>query len=258
MKLRLYRLLLSVLLSTSAYIAEVVSAEIVNVGVYNFPPYVFIAEQTTGLSVQMIAAMNKFQNKYEFVAVPTTARRRYIDFENKKFDMMIFESKNWGWGKYPITISQAFVTGAEVYVTQAKPGRGQNFFSDFKNKAMIGVLGYHYQFAGFNAEQDYLKKNFNLIQTNSQKQSLELIFNNRGEIAVVSKEYLNYHFTHSPEDKAKLLISDKVDQVYQHAILIRKNNNLSINYINKLLSAMKQKGTLTQLWEGYDLDEIHE
>lgn len=240
--------LLSCLFSTRA-----LAVDIVKVGIYDFPPYASITDKSIGISVKMIAAMNKFQHEYEFVVVPTTARRRYSDFEKNKFDMMIFESKNWGWGKYPIAVSNAFATGAEVYVTQAKPGRGQDFFSDFKNKVMIGVLGYHYQFAGFNTDQDYLENNFNLLQTNSQKKSLELIINDRGEIAVLSKEYLNYHFSQSPGDKSKLLISDKLDQTYQHTILVRKNRKLSISYINKLLAQMKKKGTLKPLWKKYGL-----
>jgi polar amino acid transport system substrate-binding protein len=249
--MRLYAILVSYLLSASAF-----AAEIVKVGVYDFPPYAFISDKTTGITVQMLAAMNKLQQKYEFIAVPTTARRRYSDFEKEKFDMLIFESKNWGWEKYPIDVSQAFVTGAEVYVAQAKPGRGQDFFSDFKNKAMIGVLGYHYQFAGFNAEQKYLENNFNLLQTDSQKKSLELILNDRGDIAVLSKEYLNYHFSQSPEDKSKLLISKKFDQIYQHTILVRKNSSPSISYINLLLEQIRQKGTLKPLWEKYGLEAI--
>jgi polar amino acid transport system substrate-binding protein len=246
--MKLYALFISCLLSTSAW-----AAEVVKVGIYDFPPYIFIADKTTGITVQMIAAMNKFQNRYQFVTVPTTARWRYRDFESNKFDMMIFESKQWGWQKKPMAASQAFATGMEVYVTQAKPGRGQDFFADFKNKEMIGVLGYHYQFAGFHGELDYLENNFNIVLTNNQQKSLELILKHSGEIAVLSKEYLNYHFAHSPADKAKLLISDKVDQIYQHTILVRENSELSVSAVNTLLEQMKQKGTLTPLWQEHGI-----
>jgi polar amino acid transport system substrate-binding protein len=247
--MRLYLLFISLLFSAST-----LAIDVVKVGIYDFPPYAFISDNTTGITIQMIAAMNKFQNRYEFVAIPTTAKRRYRDFDHKKFDMMIFESTKWGWQNYPLAVSHAFVTGAEVYVTQAKLARGQDFFSDVQNKAMIGVLGYHYQFADFQSEQDYLKNNFNLIQTDSQKKVLELILNDRGEIGILPKEYLRYHFSNYPADEAKLLISYKLDQVYQHTILVRKDHKLSINYINKLLSQMKKKGVLTPLWEKYGLE----
>ena len=247
--MKLYALIVSCFLSFNVF-----AGNIVKVGVYDFPPYSFITDKASGIAIKMIAEMNNAQDEYEFVAVSTTPRRRYHDFENDKFDMMIFESKKWGWQDYPIISSKPFVTGAEVYVTQAKPDRGQDFFADFKNKAMIGVMGYHYQFANFSNDQEYLKNNFNLVQTNSQKQSLELILKNRGEIAVLSKEYLHYHFSHSPDDKAKLLISEKPDQIYRHAILIRENHKPSIDYINKLLTQMTKKGTLEPLWEKYGLE----
>lgn len=250
--MKLYAVLVSCLLSTSVF-----AADVIKVGIYDFPPYAFITDKKTGITIEMITALNKFQDKYEFVAVPTTARRRYRDFEQNKFDMMIFESKNWGWQKYPVAVSQVFISGIEVYVTQAKNGRGQDFFSDLKNKAMVGVLGYHYQFAGFHAEQDYLEKNFNLLLTNSQKTSLELILNDRGEIAVLSNAYLNYHFSNFPADKTKLLISNKHDQVYRHTILLRKNQKLSVKYINKLLEQMNKNGTLKPLWEKYGLKAKH-
>lgn len=250
--MKLYSLLFFCLIS-----ANTLATEIIKVGIYEFPPYVFLAEKTSGITIQMISAMNKFQSEYEFVTVPTTARRRYRDFVNNKFDMMIFESKHWGWDIYPVISSKAFVTGAEVYVTQAKEGRDQQFFSDLKNKVMIGVLGYHYKFAEFNAEQDYLKKNFNLIQSESQKQSLDLILNDRGEIAVISKEYLNYHLANSPDDKENLLISDKYDQVYQHTVLLREKSKISVDFINKLLERMKQKGILKPLWKQYHLKALH-
>ncbi|MFT7008278.1 MAG: polar amino acid transport system substrate-binding protein [Colwellia sp.] len=247
--MRLYSLFISFLFSAST-----LAIDVVKVGIYDFPPYAFIGDKTTGITVQMIAAMNKFQNKYEFVAVPTTAKRRYRDFDHKKFDMMIFESTKWGWQNYPLAVSNAFVTGADVYVTQAKLSRGQDFFSDVKNKAIVGVLGYHYQFANFPDRQDYLKKNFKLLQTNNQKKVLELILNDRAEIGILPKEYLRYHFSNSPADEAKLLISDKFDQIYQHTILVRKDHKISINYINKLLSQMKKNGILKPLWGKYGLE----
>jgi len=247
--MRLYALIVSLLLYSN-----ILAAEVVKVGIYDFPPYAFVTDKITGITVQMIAAMNKFQNKYQFEAVPTTARRRYRDFEENKFDIMIFESKKWGWEKYPMAASKTFATGAEVYVTQAKLGRKQDFFSDINNKSILVVLGYHYQFADFHAEQDYLENNFHILQTTSQKASLELIMNDRGEVAVLSKEYLNYHFSHTPEDREKLLISDKLDQIYQHTILVRKNQEPSIRYINNLLGQMKQKGILKPLWKKYGLE----
>ena len=247
--MKFYPLIIACLFAVNAF-----ATETIKVGIYDFPPYAFVGEDTKGIAVQMITEMNKFQSDYKFIPVPTTSKRRYRDFEQKKFDMIIFENKEWGWQDYPIDASKNFVTGFEVYVAQALAGRDQDFFTDFKSKAMIGVLGYHYRFANFSTDQEYLVNNFNLLQTSGQKKSLELILKGRGDIAVLTKEYLNYHFLTSPTDRTKLLISKKFDQIYRHTILIRKNHQLSVQYINQLLANMKQKGVLTPLWNKYGLE----
>jgi ABC-type amino acid transport substrate-binding protein len=245
--MRFYILLTSCLLSLNSW-----AVEIVKVGVYDFPPYVFVGDKTTGITTEMIAAMNQFQNKYEFVAVPTTAKRRYSDFEKNKFDLIIFENKNWGWQQFPVDASHVFASGHEVYVTKVKAGREQEFFADFNNKAMIAVRGYHYQFTDLDNTKE---NNLNVFLSDSQEKSLELILNDRGEIAVLSMEYLNFHFYHYPADKEKLLISDKFDQVYQHTILVRRGNKLTVQYINTLLDTMKKKGALKPIWQHYGIED---
>ncbi len=231
------------------------AGEVIKVGVYEFPPYVFVGEKATGITVDMIGLMNKFQKDYQFEVVTTTPQRRYKDFDNKKFDMLLFESKGWGWLKYPVAGSLAFLKGAEHYVALKKPGRGQAFFGDFKNKKMIGMLGYHYGFARFHAEADYLKKNYNMTLTDNQQTNLDLILNKRGDIAVMSKAYLNYYFKKHPKQQAKFLVSDKPDQIYRHTALVRKGlKSITVRDINKLLQAMKTKGVLTPLWKKHGLE----
>ena len=242
------------LLACCLFSFSTIAAQVIKVGLYDFPPYAFVAEKSPSITMQMIDAMNKFQNDYRFVGVHTTSKRRYLDFENKKFDMIMFESIKWGWQDFPVVASRPFATGFEVYVTLAKGGRGQGFFTDFENKVMIGVLGYHYQFADFSADPEFLSKHFKLIQTDGQKKSLELILNDRGDIAVLSQEYLNYHFMYFPDDKAKLLISEKYDQIYRHTILVRDSSGISIKYINDLLDGMTKQGILESLLGKYGLE----
>lgn len=234
--------------------ANLHAAQQIKVGVYDFAPFAFVDDEVTGVTAQMIAAMNQFQQQYEFVMVPTTAKRRYKDFADKKFDMLIFESKSWGWLEYPVASSLAFLKGAEVYISLAGKGRDQGFFGDFKNKSLVGVLGYHYGFARFHAERDYLEKNFDIVLTDSQKTCLALLLKGRGEIAIISQDYLNYHFKNQPQDKAKILISETKDQVYRHTILLRKGmDGINIRNINQLIAQMKRKGALEPLWNEYGL-----
>lgn len=248
--------LLGLLFFISSAFANKLDAQVVRVGLYDFTPYVFLDDEPSGIAIEMLNRMNQFQKRYQFVPVLTTSRRRYHDFSNKKFDMMMFEDKNWGWQSFLVNQSEPYVTDAEVYVTQATGNRGQSYFDSFDDKLMVGVLGYHYKFAEFNSDLGYLKKHFNFIPTQNQAQSLELILKKRGDIAVISKSYLNYHFRQFPDDKQKLLISDKHDQTYRHTILIRQGHIISLDFINQLLLKMKEENQLAPLWQRFGLVEI--
>jgi ABC-type amino acid transport substrate-binding protein len=231
------------------------AAREVKVGVYHYPPYAFTDKGISGITVELLDVLNQFQTDYRFVPVATTPKRRYNDFDDGKFDMLIFESKSWGWKTYPVNVSQAFLKGGEVYVAMAKKGRDQSYFDEFKSKAMIAVLGYHYKFARFNADTAYLNRHFNIQLTGSHEKCIELLLNKRGDMTVLPKAYLNYYFAMNPADKDKLLISDKLDQVYRHTVLLRDNlDYIDIMDINKMLFEAKQNGVLTPLWQKHQLE----
>jgi len=49
-----------------------------------------------GMVADMVLAMNEVQDEYHFELVPNSATDRYSDLEAGKFDMLAFESLNWG------------------------------------------------------------------------------------------------------------------------------------------------------------------
>ncbi len=51
---------------------------------------------------------------------------------------------------------------------------------------------------------------------------LMVISGNRGDIAVVTKSFLGKYLRENPEQRKKLLVSKKMDQEYQLAIIIRQ------------------------------------
>lgn len=235
----------------SLFSTEVSAKEIVKVGLYHFPPFAVIEKgQVTGTAVDMIREMNRFQKKYQFVVFPTTPRRRYLDFKKGRYDMLIFESIHWGWKKYSVDASNVFLKGGEVYVALAKPGRGEGFFSDFESKKMVGMLGYHYGFAKFNANPKHLERRFSMNLTNDHERNIKLILSGkRGDIAVVTQSYLSQYLLKNPVAKRKLLISKQLDQEYNHTILIRRGIQPTVKEINRLLKNMERKGRLKPLWK---------
>jgi len=232
-----------------------IKAATVKVGGYIFPPFIEeMQDNYFGMALDLIEAMNKFQDKYKFQFVLTSSKRRYIDFETKRYDMILFESINWGWKDKDIQASKVFLKGGEVYITIAKPTKNQNFFNNLKNKSIGGYLGYHYGFANFNADEDFLKKSFNIELTTSHERNIKKVILERIDIAVITKSYLNNYIIRNPYIKNKILISDKLDQEYNHTILVRKNIKPGIKEINELLTNMKTENVLSDIWKKYGIE----
>lgn len=239
-------LLISALLS-----AEAIGKEEIKVGLAHFPPFIVNENgQVGGLAADLIDLMNKEQEHFQFVAVPTLATTRHKIFDLGRYDMSMFDQLEWGWQGRNVEASKVFLTGGEVYIALAKPGRSQEYFESFVNKRMIGVEGYHYGFANFNSDQGFLKENYDMILTPSNLGSIQLLLKgSRGDIAVVTQSYLAQYFHRFPDTKNKILISEKMDQHYRHRVILRKGLSLTITDINRLLDSLKAKGKLDQLWE---------
>lgn len=230
------------------------------VGVAHFPPFIINENgDVGGLVKDMLALMNAEQSEYEFVALPTLANTRHKIFDLGRYDMSMFDNLDWGWEGRAVDASDIYLRGGEIYITQALPDRGQDYFDDFTDKKMVGIEGYHYAFAGFNAEPEYLEKHFNMELTRSNLGSIQMILSGtRGDIAVVTRSFLAQYLNDNPEDREKLLLSNKYDQKYEHRIILRKNIKPTIEEINTLLATLKQNGKLDNLWKTINLDALEQ
>ena len=236
-------------LATSAH-----SREKILVGVAHFPPFIVNdGNSVGGLALDMLDLMNAQQSKYEFVAFPTLPTTRHQIFDLGRYDMSIFDHLEWGWEARNVDASDIYLLGGEIYITQMEPGKTQAYFDDFTNKKMVGIEGYHYGFAGYNSDPNYLNKHFNMELTRNNAGSIQMILAGRGDIAVVTKSFLAMYLNDNPSAREKLLTSTKLDQIYQHRIILRRNIGLTISEINDLLATLKNKGKLDALWAKINL-----
>ena len=232
-----------------------VALQEVRVGGYHFPPYLDKPESPypQGLVPELLRTLNAAQQQYHFVLVPTSATRRYRDLESGRFDLMFFESSRWGWQGISLQTLELDIDDAEVYVAAVEPGRGQEFFGDFRDKRMALYSGYHYGFAGFDADPDYLARNFNALLTYSHDSNLRMLLARRVDIAVVTRSYLELFLDRHPEVLPRLLVSDRLDQLYHHQVLLRPNGPLSPADVAELLNQLQISGALSKLLGRYRL-----
>lgn len=221
----------------------------VKVGGYEFPPYVESGKDD--MVGSLISALNTLQPDYRFELVPISARRRYADLSEGRFDVMFFESPHWGWQKQAdaVAFTKVFMTGAEVYVTLSQPGRDQSFFDDFTGKSLVGILGYHYGFAGFEGDPKWLEQKFDIKLVNGHRSSIELVLAGRRDVAVVTDAYLRRYLKTNPQAASRLLVSNRQDQVYEHRVLVRKTGPITIETMQKLLDDLQGQGVFSALKE---------
>jgi ABC-type amino acid transport substrate-binding protein len=216
----------------------------VAVGMYPFAPFV---EQKgpngeVGMTIDLIDALNHSQNNYHFETVLIPPKRRYQSYIDGHYDVIFYESKTWGWQDIAVEVSDVYQTGGEVYIALKKEGRGQDYFDDFNNKRMMGILGFHYGFADFDANEILLSKKFNMHLSQDNERNINLLLKGRGDIAVVTKAYLQRYFLAYPKSKELILISEIMDQEYRHTALVRPKIRPNIDEINTMLKQLKSSG----------------
>ncbi len=232
-----------------------VIAETIKVGGYSFPPFVEeIRNQHSGITIDLLNEMNSFQNKYKFQFFSTSPKRRYSDFDKGKFDLIMFEDKSWGWKEKDIAASKALLKGGEVYVTKTDSSKDQSYFDSFQNKSIAVILGYHYGFANFNSDEKFLKDNFKIQLSSTHEGNIKKVLKGRADISVVTLSYLKKFLKEYPDNKSKLLVSDKFDQRYNHTILLRKNSKIDVKEMNTLITKMEEAGVLSRIWEKYGIE----
>lgn len=233
----------------------VMAAQDVRVAAVYFPPYVFKAEQSqaTGLLDELVAALNQGQTDYRFVMVPTSVKRRFRDLEQQRIDLAIFENPGWGWQETPHVALDMGLEDSEVFVARAEPGRDQGYFDSFNDKRLALYHGYHYAFADFNAEPEYLAKTFNATLTHSHESNLLMVLRERAEIALVTRSYIGDFLERNREYAGQLLISERTDQRYRHHVLLRPQAPITPEQFMAIYETLRDNGQLERIFSRYQV-----
>jgi len=224
------------------------------VGVYNFPPVAAVRENTKvdGLLGELLTELETADRDITFRIVHTSPKRRHLDFDAGLYDVIFFESLNWGWESRPVAATRPVLEDEEIYVALDKPGRDQSFFDNIADRAIVAISGYHYGFAGFSTDDAELEERFRIEFSHSHGRNLNLIKADRpslAEVAIVSRSYLQMHLEQHPEDRDRLLVSDVIDQTYQLRILVRKGGPLKAATVEQLLLPLIEDGRYQRMVE---------
>lgn len=229
------------------------AAETVRVGAAHFPPYVIKSDlnESSGLLPQLLDSLNQMQSDYHFTLMPTAIVRRFSDLQRGRIDMAIFENPEWGWQGIDVTAVDMGLEDAELFVARYEERRDQSYFEQLQGKRLALYRGYHYGFAGFNSDPEYLIRTFNANLGHSHDSNLLMVLRGRADVALVTRSNL-YDFIERNREKAgELLISERADQVYRHHAMLRAGAPISPERFAELLEKLRLNGELERIFSPY-------
>lgn len=244
------------LLAGALFSAPLAAQHVVHVAGAYFPPYAYKREQAPlhGLLPQLVSSLNQFQGEFRFVIVPTSIPRRYRDFAEGRIDLALFENPAWtGWSSIAHSAIDMGLEDAEVFVTHVETGRDQRYFERLKGKRLALFNGYHYAFADFKTDPDYLNKTHNATVTYSHDSNLLMVMRRRADIALVTRSYIGDFLGRYRQYAGQLLVSERIDQFYQHHALLRPGAPISAEHFSRLLEGLRERGVLERLFAPYQI-----
>lgn len=250
---------LALLLCIAGFTVPSAHAELeIKVGVYNFPPIAGIGSESEveGLLADTLQHLDSAHPDVNFKVVHTSPMRRYLDFTAGLYDVIFFESPAWGWHDYPHEATIPILTDEELYLALNKPGRDTGFFDNLQQRSIVAMSGYHYGFADFEIDSEKLEQRFDIEFSDSHRRNINLIKADRpsvAEVAIVSRSYLQQHLAQHPEDRQRLLISERPDQVYRLAIITRAGGPVTAADMIRLLEPLVRSGRYHMLVEKWGL-----
>ncbi len=244
-------LLVAVLLAEGARAHEVK----VRVGGYTFPPFVDLEHPDGGLLPVMLEALNGLDSAYRFEFVPTSPNRRYTAFARGRFDVIFMEMRDWGWETRNIEVEaiRPLLKGGEVYVARAEAAGDQSYFDDLKNKRLAGYIGYHYGFAGFNNDPDYLREHYDIRLNTSHRGNIEELLAGRVDIAIMPKSFLELYLKTNPEMRGRVTVARGLDQEYRLGALVRPDGPIGRETLAGLIERLVQTGRMKKMLDRFGL-----
>ncbi|HAY48504.1 MAG TPA: hypothetical protein DCY62_06015 [Thalassospira sp.] len=221
----------------------------VKVGAYEYGVvYYFEDGSPRGIVPMLIDRLNGLQDTYRFELAETSSRRRYQALMNGELDLILLESAKWDWPAFDVLYSDPIVREKDIYLTLASQSDAKSLFADVSAHPMLCVLGFHYGFADFNADPDYLRENFNVELRYNESEVLNGLLAGEAPIGIVSAGFLARRFASDPRLHERLIIGDKPDATYDLVSVLTRESAIPLDEFNALVARLLAGGEVEELW----------
>ncbi|WP_374075111.1 substrate-binding periplasmic protein [Bdellovibrio bacteriovorus] len=213
----------------------------IRVGAYDFPPYYeFHKSKHIGITTQTVKILNSLQKDYTFVIQRVPANRRYQTLERNRVDLYLYEDPAWEWSKYSYEFIPLDVEDGEVYITKAGALPAPQTFEELKKLRIAVVQGYHYGFAGLDADERALKKNFRIEILDNSKTCLHFVATGRADVTIVAKSFIYDFIRKNPDYRDKISISNNYDSIYKLGVVLSPKSRIPRAKMEALVDNLKK------------------
>lgn len=211
----------------------------VKVGAYSFVPYYeLVRTQHQGLSAQVVDLLNSLQQEYFFEMTYLPANQRYQALQRKRVALFLFEDPAWEWSKYTYDFIPLDVQDGEIYVTRAQVPSPRTF-EDLKKLRIAVVKGFHYGFAGLNADEKHLRKNFKIDIVNDSETCITMVVLGRSDVIVVAKSFMHDYLKKNPHLRDKIRLSENYDSIYRLGVVFDPEGAIPRAKMESLIETLK-------------------
>ncbi|WCL55173.1 hypothetical protein [Gimibacter soli] len=223
---------------------------------YEFEPYV---TASGGLTPDLVAFLNEAQATYRFEFLVIPAQRRYRMMETGKVDVLFFEMPRWGWAESGVAVeaTPVLMNDAEIFVARREQASNPGFFETIAHHRIAAVRGFHYRFAGFEADSATLTSKFDLQLVDSQPAVMRLVEGGMAEVGIVARSFLIGEMLQRPALLNAILVSPEVDQIFRLPALTRKDGPISAEALTALLQQLHDDGRLPHFFATRGLGPLY-
>lgn len=227
--------------------------EIIRVGGYPFAPFVYRhGPAYDGVTLALIQALNQIQDEFELSFTPISSTRRLQGFDLHRFDLILFENPRWGWEGRDLEFIPLPFSDGDIMITLKSAEDTTALFQHPDKYSLIAVQGFHYGFANYQNDPDYLRQHYDILLVKDNESSLQALLRKRGKIALITYSYLMTRLSQQPELQRQITLAPSYDTRYALGALLRASHpHLHRTQLEKWLNQLEQDGSLARIWERY-------
>jgi hypothetical protein len=221
----------------------------VKIGGYLFPPYVEMnGNEISGHTINLINKMNSIQDKYNFVFVLTSPKRRYIDFNNK-YDIIFFEDATWEWNEKKINFRKIDlkVEDYEIFFTLKKKASNEEYFKSYPQRKLVLIRGFHYPIVDFNTDESKIKSQLNIVFMDNPQKLVDFILSERADIGITTISSLRILSYTNIDDYNSLFLSESRLNNYNLSAIISNLSPISYKELEEIINSVEKTGFFNKI-----------